>query len=82
LKGKEDVVVRVSLEHTRKKIISYQELRQITKVFGTDISKKEKEAFFLRKGGKRRAKNKRVQKDGSLPKDFDSFSFFYIQSYC
>jgi len=34
------------------------------------------------KEGKRRAKNKEVQKEVSLPKEGDSFSFFCIRSYC
>jgi len=56
LKGKEDVAVRAFLEHTRKKIISYQELRQITKVFGTDISKKRRS--FSEKEGNEGLKTK------------------------
>jgi len=56
LDGKKDVAVRAFLETVNKKIISYQELRQITKVFGTDISKKEKEAFLFKKRGGRGSK--------------------------
>ncbi|MCJ7572135.1 MAG: hypothetical protein MUO82_09720 [Candidatus Thermoplasmatota archaeon] len=82
LKGKEDVAVRAFLENTRKKIISYQELRQVTKVFGVDISKKEKQVFLFRKQGNRIAKNHGVQKKDSLQLDLDSFSFFYIRRYC
>ena len=82
LKEKEDVAVRAYLEKINKKIISYQELKQVTKVFGVDLSKQEKEAFLLKKRGKRRTKNKGVLKEGSLLKNDDSFSFFYLQRYC
>jgi len=82
LEGKEDVAVRAYLEKINKKIISYQELKQVTKVFGVDLSKQEKEAFLLKKRGKRRTKNKGVLKEGSLLKNDDSFSFFYLRRYC
>jgi hypothetical protein len=49
LKGREDEAVRAFLERVNKKIISYQELRQVTEVFGTDLHKSEKEAFLRRK---------------------------------
>jgi len=82
LKGKEELAVRAFLDSTRKKIISYQELRYVTKVFGADISKKEKEVFLCRKRGAKGIKNRGVQKEGSLLLDSDSFSFFYIRKYC
>jgi len=83
LEGKEDAAARAFLDNVHcKKIISYQELKQITKVFGTKLSRSEKEAFLLKKGGKQRAKIKRLQKKDSLPKVSDSFSFFCIRRYC
>jgi hypothetical protein len=82
LKGKEDVAVRAFLENTRKRIISYQELKQVTKVFGADLSKKEKEAFLFKKQENKEVKNHKVQKEGSLLENDDSFSFFYIRKYC
>lgn len=82
LKGKEDVAVRAFLENTRKRIISFQELKQVTEVFGADISKKEKEAFLFRNRGNGRIKNHGVQREGSLRENDDSFSFFYIRRYC
>jgi hypothetical protein len=66
LKGKENVAVRAFLEDTRKKIISYQELRRVTEVFGADLNKKEKEIFLFRNQGNRRTKNHWVKKEGSL----------------
>lgn len=83
LEGREDVAARAFIDSLiHKRIISYQELKQITKVFGTNLSRSEKEAFLLKKGGKRRAKIRGVQKEGSLPKESDSFSHFCIRSYC
>jgi len=82
LKGKENVAVRAFLENTRKKIISYQELRQVTEVFGADLSKKEKEAFLFKKQVNKGVKNHMVQRESSLRENDDSFSFFYIRKYC
>jgi len=82
LKGKEEEAVRAFLGSTRKKIISYQELHQVTEVFGADISRKEKEAFLFKKRGGRRSDKRGVQKSVSLREKEDSFSFFYIRRYC
>jgi hypothetical protein len=82
LKGKEDVAVRAFLENVNKKIISFQELKQVTEVFGVNLGRKEKEVFLLRKRGKREVKNQGILKEGSLLKNDDSFSFFYIRRYC
>ena len=81
LEGKEDVAVHAYLEKINKKIISYQELKQVTKVFGVDLNKQEKEAFLLKKRGKRRNKSHMVLKEDSLLKNDDSFSFFYLRRY-
>ena len=82
LEGREDAAARAFIDNVHcKRIISFQELKQITKVFGTNLTRSEKEAFILKKGGKRRAKNRRVQKEDSLPKEDDSFSCFCIRRY-
>ncbi len=82
LRGKEDEAVRAFLGSTRKKIISYQELHQVTEVFGADISKNEKEVFLFKKRGRKRSEKRGVQKEVSLREKEDSFSFFYIRRYC
>ena len=82
LMGHEDVAVRAFLVSTRKKIISYQELRQVTEVFGADLGKKEKEAFLFRNRKRGMARKHGVKKDDSLRENDDSFSFFYIRMYC
>ena len=81
LKGKEELAARAFLEYSHKKIISYQELRSVTKVFGIDINKQEKEAFLCKNRGRRWGKNRGVQKEGPFLLDSDSFSFFYIRRY-
>jgi len=82
LKGREEEAVRAFLGSTRKKIISYQELHQVTEVFGADISMKEKKAFLFKKQGRCMSNKKGVQKKVSLREKEDSFSFFYIRRYC
>ena len=46
LEDRVDVAARAFIENIKRKIISYQELKQITKVFGTNLSKKEKDMFL------------------------------------
>jgi len=81
LEGTENIAARVFLEHMQKKIISYQELKQITRVFRTDLPKREKHAFLLRNRQRTPFKKRGVQKGRSLREKDDSFSFFYIRRY-
>jgi len=81
LEGKEDIAARVFLEHMQKKIISFQELKQITKVFRTNLPKREKRAFLLRNRQRNPFKKQGVQKGRHLRENDDSFSFFYIRRY-
>ncbi len=82
LEGKENEAAQAFIDNLHgKRIISFQELKQITKIFGTEFSRSEKEEFLLKKGGKRRTKNRGVQKEDSFPTEGDSFSFFCIQRY-
>jgi len=82
IEGKEDAAVRALLGVIEKKIVSYQELKQITKIFNTDLSRKEKETFLFKNRARRVVKNQGVQKESSLRENRDSFSFFYIRGYC
>jgi len=83
LEGREDAAARAFIDNVHcKRIISFQELKQITKVFGTNLSRKEKEAFLLKKGGKRITQIKEPKREDSLPKDSDSFSYFCFRRYC
>jgi hypothetical protein len=46
IEDKKEIATRAFLENINKKIISYQELKQVTKVFDTNLSKKEKDMFL------------------------------------
>jgi hypothetical protein len=46
LEDKADVAARAFIGNIRRKIISYQELKQITEVFGTNFCKREKDLFL------------------------------------
>jgi hypothetical protein len=46
LEDKAENVARAYLKHLDKKFMSYQELKQITKVFGVELDKQEKQAFL------------------------------------
>jgi hypothetical protein len=81
LKGKEEVAVRVFLEHQHKKIISYHDLKNITKVFRVNLPKCEKNAFLLKNQARKLFRKQGVPKRGSLRENDDSFSFFYIRKY-
>lgn len=67
---KADVAARAFLANMNKKIMSYQELKQVTKVFGVDLSIQEKNAFLgktnhsiRRKRRRRKTINKQVFKE-------------------
>jgi len=77
LEGKEDIAARVFLEHMQKKIISYQELKQITKVFRTDLPKREKHTFLLRNRQRNPFKNGGFKKRG-LSEKKTILSHFFI----
>jgi len=81
IEGKEDVAVRALLGIIERKIVSYQELKQITKVFDTDLSRREKESFLFR-NQVNKGFNQKIRNGVSLREKTDSFSFFYIRRYC
>jgi hypothetical protein len=81
IEDKKDVAARAFLENINKKIISYQELKQVTKVFNTNLSKTEKQTFLGRFKSKKSSKMQ-GSKDNSLLKNDDSLAFFYIRNYC
>ena len=81
LEGHEDDAARVFLENVGKKIISYQELKGITKVFHANLTKQEKQAFLGRNRQKRSSKPL-SQNGDSLGENEDSLAYFYIRKYC
>ena len=46
LDDKTKIATKAFLENSNKKILSYQELQQVVKVFGTKLSKEEKTHYF------------------------------------
>jgi DNA-binding CsgD family transcriptional regulator len=81
LEDKEAVAARAFIEDLRRKIISYKELKQVTRLFHTDLPQPEKEAFILKNRARKLFKNKGVQKERALREKDDSFSFICIRRY-
>lgn len=81
LEDKKDVAAQGFLDNVKRRIISYHELKQITRVFDTNLSKKEKDVFLGKNRAKKTSKNKR-SKRSSLIEDDGSLAFFHIRVYC
>jgi hypothetical protein len=64
---------RVFLDNSKRKIISYQELKRVTKTFDSNLNIKEKRQIIQNNRSK-----KLFQKDKSGD---DSLAFFYIRRY-
>jgi hypothetical protein len=73
LKDKKDVATRAFLENSKRKIISYQELKQVTKTFDSNLNIREKKQIIEENRSK-----KLFQKDTS---NDSSLAFFYIRRY-
>ena len=80
LEDKADKAARVFLENINKKIISYQELKQITKVFGVNLTQKEK-LEFIGKNRTMKSYKTKISESDTLLKNDDSLAFFYIRKY-
>ncbi len=81
LEDKADIATRTFLKEINRKIISYQELKRITKIFDVDLCKKEKDEFLSRFRSKKSPKIQ-CSKNNSLLENDDSLAFFYIRRYC
>jgi len=81
LKDKKDAAARAFIENTERKIISYQELKQVTRVFDANLNIKEKRSIISRNRSEKLFKNQEGSSN-SLLKDDDSLAFFYIRDYC
>jgi len=73
LEDKKDVATRAFLDNSKRKIISYQELKQVTKVFDSNLNIKEKRQIIQDNRSKKLFKNE-ISGD-------DSLAFFYIRKY-
>ena len=60
------MAAKVLLEISNKEVMSYQELKQITRVFDTDLSKEEKNRYIRKSKDKDSNLNSLQEKDGSL----------------
>jgi len=80
LNDKKDVAARAFVEKSKRKIISYQELKQITKVFDTELDVKEKRSIISKNRSGKLFKNKGCNSN-SLLKDDGSLAFFHIRKY-
>lgn len=81
LEDKKDVAARVFLDNIKRRIISYHEIKQITCVFDTTLSKKEKDVFLSKNKREKSFKNKK-SKSSSLLGDDGSLAFFHIRNNC
>ena len=73
LEDKKDVATRAFLGNSKRKIISYQELKRVTKTFDSNLNIKEKRQII-----KDNRSKKLFQKDKNGD---DSLAFFYIRRY-
>ncbi len=80
LKDKKDAAARAFIENSERKIISYQELKQVTDVFHADLNIKEKRSIISKNRSKKLFKNKE-ENGSSLLSDDSSLAFFHIRDY-
>jgi hypothetical protein len=80
LKDKKDAAARAFVENSERKIISYQELKQVTNVFNADLDIKEKRRIISRNKSEKLFKNQE-KNCSSLLSDDGSLAFFHIRMY-
>ena len=80
LEDKKDNATRAFLKNSQRKIISFQELKQVMKVFDSNLGIKEKRKIINDNRSKKLFQNKN-SKDPSYVDD-DSLAFFHIRVYC
>lgn len=80
LKDKKDAAARAFVEKSERKIISYQELKQVTNVFHADLDIKEKRSIISKNRAEKLFKNTE-ENSNSLLKDDGSLAFFHIRVY-
>lgn len=80
LEDKNKEALTALLEDKRSKIINYQDLASISKMFHVQLRKNEKHALLGKNKSKKQRKNQGSNGDSLREKD-DSLAFFYIRSY-
>ena len=73
LEDKKDIATRAFLENSQRKIISFQELKQVTKIFDSSLNIREKRKI-IEDNRSKKLFQKEKSNDGSL-------AFFYIRKY-
>jgi len=81
LEDKNKEALTALLEDKRSKIINYQDLASISKMFHVQLRKNEKHALLGKNKSKKLRKNHSPSGD-SLRENGDSLAFFYIRDYC
>jgi len=81
LNDKKDIATRAFIENSKRKIISYQELKQVTRIFDIEMDVKEKRSIISKNRSEKLFKNKGCNSN-SLLKDDGSLAFFHIRKYC
>ena len=80
LRDKKDVAARAFVEKSERKIISYQELKQVTRIFDADLNIKEKRRIISKNRSEKLFKNNEENNSSTLGDD-GSLAFFHIRMY-
>jgi len=80
LKDKKDLAAHAFIENSERKIISYQELKQVTRVFEAELDIKEKRSIISKNRAGKLFKNKGTYSSFPLKND-GSLAFFHIRMY-
>lgn len=77
---KKEDATRAFLQSIDKKVMSYQELKSITKLFDVELPRDEKKRFVGRSQNKRRGYDRSIE-SGSLLRNSDSLVGSYMRNY-
>jgi len=80
LSDKNKIALQSMISRKQSKIISYQELAEMSKVFGVQLKNDEKCGLLSRNTSKKSPKS-RSSNDGSLLENDDSLAYSYIRMY-
>ena len=81
LEDKNKDALKALLENKRSKVINYQDLASISKMFQVQLRKNEKHVI-LGKNKSKKSRKKHSPQRNSLRENDDSLAFFYIRKYC
>ena len=81
LEDKNKEALRGFLEDKRSRVINFQDLANMTKIFDVHLSKNEKHGLLSKSKPKKSIKNRSSRSD-SLLENEDSLAYFCIRGYC